>query len=290
MRMGTIRAGILVLICCSVVPARAGDIFISTGDPDGKMAMATRPSGNGKIEIEAADDFILTQDSKINGISFTGLFSGRSTAADISQVVIEIYRVFPQDSGEPPDLNVPTRSNSPSDIAFASRDSAASGGLTFTTNALNPTFTADNSVLNGINKVPNQKTLGEGPVTGQEATISTTLTTPFTLAAGHYFLVPQVLLNSSTDEFYWLSAPKPIVAPGTSFAPDLQTWIRNENLDPDWLRVGTDIEGLGRTFNASFTLTGQSVPEPSSLVLGAAAIVAIGLWSRRSQRRARVSM
>ncbi len=287
MRIRTICAGILVVICCSAAPARSGDIMISTGDPDGKMAMATRPSGNGKIEIEAADDFILTQDSKINGISFTGLFSGRSTAADISQVVIEIYRVFPQDSGLPPSLNVPTRTNSPSDIAFASRDSAASG-LTFTTNVLNPTFTAGNSVLNGINKVPNQTTFGEGPVTGQEATISTTLTTPFTLAAGHYFLVPQVLLNSSTDEFYWLSAAKPIVAPGTPFAPDLQTWIRNEDLEPDWLRVGTDIEDLGRTFNASFTLTGQSVPEPSSLALAAGAIVAIALWSRRCPRRARV--
>jgi hypothetical protein len=44
----------------------------------------------------------------------------------------------------------------------------------------------------------------------------------------------------------------------------------NENLQPDWLRVGTDIVGgtPAPTFNAAFTLAGISgVPEPSSVVL-----------------------
>ena len=169
--------------------------------------------------------------------------------------------------------------NSPSDVAFDSRDSSASD-LAFTTNILADSFSAGNSVQNGINKFPNQTTLGEGPVTGQEVAISTSLSGPFTLDAGHYFLVPQVLLSSASPEFYWLSAPKPIVPPGTSFSPDLQTWIRNENLQPDWLRVGTDIEGLGRTFNASFTITGQVVPEPSSLVLSSIGLLLAVSWRR----------
>ena len=63
--------------------ARCGDLFISTGDPGGLMAMATRPSGNGKIEIESADDFILTQRSAITNVTFTGLLTGGATAADI---------------------------------------------------------------------------------------------------------------------------------------------------------------------------------------------------------------
>ena len=33
-------------------------------------------------------------------------------------------------------------------------------------------------------------------------------------------------------------------------------WIRNSNLDPDWLRVGTDIVG-GTTFNGTFSLIGS---------------------------------
>lgn len=271
----------------SASPAFADALFISTGDPDGKMAMATRPSGNGKIEIETGDDFLLSQNSQITNISFTGLLAGSGvTTSNISQIVVEIYRVFPVDSTVPPSANVPTRNNSPSDVAFDSRDSQASG-LTFTTNTLGAAFTAGNSILNGINKVPNQNTQGEGPVTGVEAVINTTLSTPFLLQAGHYFLVPQVLLNAASDEFYWLSAAQPIVAPGTPFTPDLQTWIRNENLAPDWLRVGTDIEGLGRTFNASFTITGQAVPEPSSLALVSTCFVGFVVWGRRNRSRMR---
>jgi len=61
----------------------------------------------------------------------------------------------------------------------------------------------------------------------------------------------------SSGNFLWLSAPKPIVAPGTPFAPDLQSWIRNDDLAPDWLRIGTDITGQG-PFNAAFSLAGET--------------------------------
>jgi hypothetical protein len=80
-------------------------------------------------------------------------------------------------------------------------------------------------------------------------------------------------------DFLWFSAPKPIVPPGTQFSPDLQTWIRNDNLDPDWLRIGTDITHEG-PFNASFSLTGATVPEPSTVLLlgtGLLALVAFTL-------------
>jgi len=55
-----------------------------------------------------------------------------------------------------------------------------------------------------------------------------------------------------------LSAPKVIPAP-----KDLQAWIRNSNLTPDWLRIGTDIVGgaTAPNFNMTFSLTGESVPE-----------------------------
>jgi hypothetical protein len=42
-----------------------------------------------------------------------------------------------------------------------------------------------------------------------------------------------------------------------SFLPDLQSWIRNDALAPDWLRIGTDITGQG-PFNASFSLVGET--------------------------------
>jgi hypothetical protein len=123
-------------------------------------------------------------------------------------------------------------------VAFESRDSAT-GSLKFTTSVVSGIFTANNSVLNGINKKPNQFTGGEGSVTGEEVSFNVTFTTPFDLPADHYFFVPQVLLTDG--DFFWLSAPKPIVPPGTPFPAgftdtDLQTWMRNGDLDPDWSR------------------------------------------------------
>ena len=79
-------------------------------------------------------------------------------------------------------------------------------------------------------------------------------------------------MQVTDGQFYWLSAPRPIVAPGTPFPAgftDLQEWIRNANLDPDWLRVGTDIVGGNPApqFNATFSLDGETVPEPGSMTL-----------------------
>jgi hypothetical protein len=249
----------------------------STGLPDGRIATASRPDNAGKIEIETGDDFILTSQTQISHATFTGLITGGASTANVGQVVVEIYRVFPKDSDTGRTPKVPTRVNSPSDVAFDSRDSAAAG-LSFTTTVLTQSFTAANSVLNGINPSPNQTTLGEGPVTGQEVQFDVTFSTPFDLSADHYFFVPQVEVTTANGEFFWLSAPKPIVAPGTPFAPDLQTWIRNENLAPDWLRVGTDIVGGGTTFNAAFSLHGEAtqIPAPSALALaGLGAVLAI---------------
>src|SRR5262249_55662513 len=150
---------------------------------------------------------------------------------------------------------VPTRANSPSDEAFDTRSSSVPGQLRFWVEVLNPHFFAANSVIDGINPSPSQNTQGEGGVAGHEVRVHVMFDTPFDLPADHYFFVPQVLLQGHAGNFLWLSAPRPIVAPGTPFLGDLQSWIRNANLDPDWLRIGADIVG-GTTFNASFSLSG----------------------------------
>ncbi len=243
-------------------PAAAGPFFFSTGNPDGRMAAASRPSG--AFEIEAADDFVTTAPTLISGATFTGLLPSGTPLSNITQVVVEIYRVFPKDSDVVRTPQVPTRVNSPSDVAFARRDSSASG-LTFTAALINPSFTAANSVTpGGIHPKPNQTNGGTGPATGEEVTFNVAFTPSFNLPADHYFFVPQVQLASGN--FLWLSAPRPIVAPGTPFPPgfsDLQGWTRDAALDPDWLRVGTDIVGGATppTFNFSFSLTGF-VPHP----------------------------
>ncbi len=258
--------------------ASADSFSFTTGAPDGRIALASRPSTGGVLEIESADDFLLSAPTILTGGTFTGLLPAGVSLADIEQVRVEIYRVFPNDSDATRTPNVPTRANSPSDVEFDDRDTA-SGNLSVTAQVLNPNFTAANSILNGINPSPNQQTMGEGPVSGQEVLFNVSFTTPFTLPADHYFFVPQVQLGSGN--FFWLSAVGPAI-----FNGDLQAWIRNENLAPDWLRAGTDIIGGDATaprFNESFSLTGETVPEPATLTLLGTGLL-ITVWRSRRNR------
>jgi hypothetical protein len=296
MKTAAIFSAVLMTGLVSALPATADPFFFSTGDVDSLMAAASRPSGSGTVtEIEAANDFVLANKTTINNATFTGLLAGGSTASNIGNVIVEIYRVFPQDSdisrtSGPATFStpqVPTRVNSPSDVAFDSRSS--SSGLTFSTSTLAVSFSALNSVQpGGIHLEPNVFTGGNGPVTGQEVQFNVTFTTPLTLDAGHYFFVPQVEVGAN-GTFDWLSAPNPIVSPGTPFpagSADLQAWTRDEGLDPDWLRIGSDITHQG-PFNLAFSLTGvEAVPEPSTwamMILGFAGIGAVTYRRRRNQ-------
>jgi hypothetical protein len=295
-----------LLGCLPAMPAAAllpAVYSFSTGDPDGLMATAARPDSAGKFEIESADDFVLTTTTSITSATFTGLLTGDGS---VSNVRVEIYRVFPNDSdvgrtSGPPTFTtpqVPTRVNSPSDVAFLDTDSA-SGGLRFTRDVLAATFTASNSVQpGGIHPKPDQTTGGNGAVTGEEVRFDLSFTHGLLLPANHYFFVPQVEVTDPNGNFFWLSAPRPIVSPGTPFPPgatDLQSWTRDAALDPDWLRIGTDIVGppvtggLAPTFNAAFSLTGAVVPEPSTWAMMLLGFAGLGFAAYRRARKAHLA-
>jgi hypothetical protein len=248
-------------------------LAFSTGIPDGRIATISEPANahNSNKEFESADDFVLTAETKITNASFTGLLTGGAKPKDLKNVVIEIYRVFPNDSNVgrtsgPPTFStsqVPTRVNSPGDNALTTRDSGHKE-LKFKAHVLNKQFTAMASV-SSVDKI-SVKSGGNGAVTGREVEFDVTFGKhALDLPAGHYFFVPQVGLAKKAPakaHFLWLSAPRPIVPPGTPFPAgntDLQSWMRdNPPLAPDWLRIGADIIG-GTTFNATFAVSGSTV-------------------------------
>jgi len=167
--MGLRLYSLLALTALGVGTATADPFSFSTGDPDGKMAAASRPSSAGKFEIEAGDDFFLSSETAINSATFVGLLTDDATVADIGEVRVEVYRVFPKDSdiGRTRSLptfstpQVPTRVNSPSDVEFDDRDTRPSpGNLSFTTSDLGG-FSVLNSVQpGGIHPKPGQTTGG----------------------------------------------------------------------------------------------------------------------------------
>jgi hypothetical protein len=254
---------------CVTAPAWADSFFFTTGNADGKLGALSRSDS---IETETADDFILDQTTVISGATMTGLVL-RTDVADIANVEVEIYHRFHEDPLDkfPPSGNVPSRTNSPSDneIDTATRD-ASDGTLSFYYSSLNANFSVSNTVINGINpfKVNGttdaNRTGGEGPVSGEEVQITITFSKPIVLPAGHYFFRPEVLVNGG--DFLYLSAPRPMVSPpATPLPQDLQAWIRNAPLAPDWLRIGTDIidaaGATGPTFNMTFSLNGNTIPD-----------------------------
>lgn len=178
--------------------------------------------------------------------------------SNISNVEVEIYHVFPKDSADPPSGNVPTRVNSPADVEIddATRDGSL-GTLSFVASLVNADFSVANTVVTGISVNAG----GDGAASGEEVEIDITFNPPIILPADHYFFRPQGVL--SDGNFLYLSAPRPIVPPGTPFLGDLQAWIRNSALAPDWLRIGTDIIGgtTPPTFNMTFSLAGATLPK-----------------------------
>src|SRR5438128_8141898 len=98
-KSGRVVPAFAFLLGCFVGMPASADLFtFSTGSPNGLIGTASRP-GVGAFEIESADDFILSQTTLINHITFTGLLVGGTLAnIDPSQLVLEMYRVFPNDS------------------------------------------------------------------------------------------------------------------------------------------------------------------------------------------------
>src|ERR1700732_104909 len=76
-----------------------GAVIYNNLTPNNMIAVATRPA-TFSFEIEAADDFVLTSPTVIKAASFVGLLvpGAAGGTPSISDLVVEIYHVFPADS------------------------------------------------------------------------------------------------------------------------------------------------------------------------------------------------
>jgi hypothetical protein len=250
---GRLIAAVLALTAGFATPLLATPFFFTTGNPNGKLASLSRRPAPGKIETETADDFFLQETTVIRSATITGLVPVGTPLDNIRDVEVEVYHVFPLDSA-PFSQRVPSRTNSPSDVEIATATRARSAGTTaISATVVGTNFAVDSTVVSGVSAGAGN----EGPLSGEEVEITITFTSPIILPAGSYFFRPEVLLTNG--DFLYLSGQRPPVTP---ISPDRQAWIRNANLAPDWLRIGTDIIGgtTPPTFNMSFSLTGETVP------------------------------
>ena len=109
--MRSIAIGLSLAGALSIMPVSASVIYNNL-TPNNAMAMASRP-GAGTFEIETGDDFVVGGTATVNSAAFTGLiFNPTGGSVSVTNLVVEIYRVFPLDSNSPPSGNVLTRASS----------------------------------------------------------------------------------------------------------------------------------------------------------------------------------
>jgi hypothetical protein len=225
-------------------PGWAPSFFFGSGAHDGRMAAALRPGRADLEEIESAGDFTLTRETFTRQATLTGLLPPGAGSSDVTEVVVEIDRVFTDDAPIPSDEGAPAGNDLPSEAARAGRDGEVSdmaGRLELELEAVADSLIAENSVLDGIHPLPEANMHGEGSVSREEVRFEVTFPKASGLPAGHPFFIPRWKLESG--KFLRLPAPKPMVAPVTPLAPDPQDTIRNQSPALDWLRAGDDIVG-----------------------------------------------
>src|SRR4029453_3529626 len=103
-----------------------------------------------KLETQTGDDFIITETTSIRRATITGLIPLGTPLSSIHNVEIEVCRVFPKDSIDPPSRNVPSRKHPPGErgVDSATRDGSL-GTITFSTGVLSQSFSVLNTVVTG---------------------------------------------------------------------------------------------------------------------------------------------
>ena len=95
-RIAKATQGAAFLGLLAATPALAASFTFDNGPPDGLIATLSRPVGAGHIQTETADDFSLGAATSLTSATFTGLLPAGTPLANITNVEIEFYHLFPR--------------------------------------------------------------------------------------------------------------------------------------------------------------------------------------------------
>ena len=206
------------------------DPFSQHGTPDGLLGALSQPASTGHLETETTNNFLLTDtDAHRSGdhhqVDPVGNCPGEYSATSRSRSITS-SRGLGRPLGERALHSQLTRGcrDRHHHARWEPRNARFQHSLLDELSVLN-------TVMDGINRAPTNVTDGEGPASGTVVQITITFI-PDRPAGGitHYFFHQEVQVAGG--DFLYLSAPKPIVAPGTPVTGDFQAWIRNSDL-PD---------------------------------------------------------
>lgn len=277
-----------ILLSLSQSSAASAAVLWDTLQPNSAIAFSSQLD----VPTETADDFTVTGNGfRVTDVSFLGLFSDAN--AQIEDLDLAFYDVFPGAS----DLTrtpVTVRTNGPEDSEFAAFG-LADNLVSFKTTDLG-SFTVNQTILPGSGA--NSPGLGSGvvggPLTGNLRRIDVKLATPLDLSPKAVFLVAAV--DPSAGNFFRVagSSPPNFPSPLPPGVVDRQTWFRTNApfpnaLEPDWIRISDVINQQNGTrdpaFNSAFQISGQPIPEPSS-ILGSLGLGVLGAgYTLKRQRQ-----
>ena len=285
-----------MLGCLPAMPAAAllpAVYSFSTGDPDGKIATASRPEST-ENSRSSPRMISCSPTTSITSATFTGLVPGGGERPPTSSSRSIAY--FPRLGCRPHqrvaavlDVEVPTRVNSPSDVAFLEADSAT-GGLVLDQGARGDLHRKQLGETGGIYPEPESDTGGNGAVTGEEVRFDRELHRR--LAPPRQPLFLRASGRAGQRQFLLAVGAEADRLAGTPFPPgftDLQSWTRDDSARS---RLAAHRHGhRGRrpapTFNAAFSLAGSAVPEPSTWAMMLLGFAGLGFAGYRRARKAR---
>ena len=213
-------------------PAWADPFVFSTGTPDGLLGALSQPAGSGTSRPRPPTTSSLSETTSIAQATITGLIPAGTPAGEHQQRRGRGLSRLSQGLGRSP-LGAGARAGQ---LARRRRDRqrharCERGNARVRGRSLvDASSSVLNTVVDGINPVPAERDPWRRSRRAARWSRSRS-PSPRRSFCRRITISSAPRSQVTGGDFLFLSAPKPIVAPGTPFMGDLQAWIRNSDLD-----------------------------------------------------------